>query len=276
MQRMTLSLILWSLLLAGCAHRAAVRPTTAAPTGKLVWADEFDSGATPDSAKWVMETGGGGWGNNELQSYTGRPENVSIRGGMLVIRAVAEPYTGTDGIARNYTSARLKTAGKFAQKYGRFEARIKIPHGQGIWPAFWMLGENIATAKWPHCGEIDIMENIGREPAVVHGTLHGPGYSGDKAIGAAYSLPTGRFADDFHVYAVEWEENQIRWYVDGKLYQARTPQDLPKDARWAFDQPFFLLLNLAVGGNWPGSPDASTSFPQEMLVDYVRVYAPRR
>jgi beta-glucanase (GH16 family) len=167
----------------------------------------------------------------------------------------------------------MKTSVKFEQAYGRFEARIKIPYGQGLWPAFWMLGNDIATVGWPSCGEIDIMENIGREPGLVHGTIHGPGYSGNSAIGAPFSLSAGqRFADDFHVYAVEWEPNVIRFYVDTNLYATRVPGDLPPGARWVYDHPFFVLLNVAVGGYWPGSPDASTVFPQAMLVDYVRVY----
>ena len=172
-----------------------------------------------------------------------------------------------------YTSARLITKRKFEQRFGRFEARLKLPAGQGLWPAFWMLGADIDAVGWPACGEIDIMENIGREPGTVHGTLHGPGYSGAQGVGAPYALPAGqRFADSFHTFAVEWEPQAIRWYVDGRLYQTRAPDDLPAGSRWVFDRPFFLLLNVAVGGNWPGAPDTSTTFPQAMLVDYVRVY----
>jgi beta-glucanase (GH16 family) len=195
---------------------------------------------------------------------------------MLVIRAARETLTGADGIRREYTSARLKTSGRFAQTYGRFEARIRVPRGQGIWPAFWMLGADIETVGWPACGEIDVMENIGRESALVHGTIHGPGYSGGQAIGRSFALPGGAsFADDFHVFGVDWEPRAIRWSVDGVLYQTRTPADLPSGARWVFDHPFFLLLNVAVGGAWPGNPDSSTAFPQEMQVDWVRVYQQR-
>jgi beta-glucanase (GH16 family) len=186
---------------------------------------------------------------------------------------VRESFTGADGIRRDYTSARLKTQGTFAQTAGRFEARIRIPRGQGLWPAFWMLGQDITSVGWPACGEIDIMENIGREPSIVHGTLHGPGYSGGQGIGAAFTHPAGGpFADDFHVYAIEWEAEAIRWSVDGTVYQTRTPADVPRGARWVFDHPFFVLLNVAVGGNWPGSPDTSTQFPQEMIVDWVRIF----
>ena len=234
------------------------------PSWKLVWSDEFNgpNGSAVDSSKWVTETGGGGWGNNELEYYTSRLENASQQNGNLVIKVLQEKYTGADGVTRNYTSARLKTQGKFSQTYGRFEARIKIPRGQGIWPAFWMLGNDIDKPGWPACGEIDIMENIGKEPALVHGTIHGPGYSGANGIGSPYALPGDqRFADDFHIFAVEWEPNVIRFYVDDHLYATRTPADLPKGTKWVYDHPFFLLLNVAVGGGWPGNPDAIHRFP---------------
>ena len=241
----------------------------------LVWSDEFDgpSGSAVDSSKWSFDIGGNGWGNNELETYTDRTVNAHVEGGLLVIKALKETFTGTDGITRNYTSARLLTKNKFTQAYGRFEARIKIPYGQGIWPAFWMLGDNIGTVGWPTCGEIDIMENIGKEPSIVHGTFHGPGYSGAQGISAAYALPNGqKFSDDFHTFAVEWEPNVVRFYVDGLLYKTRTPADLPAGKSWVFDHPFFIILNVAVGGGFPGNPDATTVFPQQMLVDYVRVY----
>jgi beta-glucanase (GH16 family) len=236
----------------------------------LVWSDEFDgpNGSAVDSTKWGFDTGGNGWGNNELEYYTSRTENASREGGMLVIKALKETFGG-----RDYTSARLLTRNKFSQAYGRIEARIKLPYGQGIWPAFWMLGDNLNTAGWPNCGEIDIMENIGREPSIVHGTVHGPGYSGENGIGAAYPLPTGqKFSDNFHTFAVEWEPNVMRFYVDGLLYKTITPANLPAGKSWVFDHPFFIILNVAVGGYWPLYPDATTVFPQQMLVDYVRVY----
>lgn len=250
-------------------------PPPPAPAYVLTWSDDFSgaNGTLPDSSKWVMETGGGGWGNHELESYTNRAQNAHMQDGNLVITAIKENYTGPDGIAREYTSARLKTLGKFDQKYGRFEARIKIPQGQGIWPAFWMMGNNIEKVDWPNCGEIDIMENIGKEPAIVHGTIHGPGYNGAGGLSASSTLPSGKFADDFHIFAVEWEASAIRFYVDGNLYQTLTPTDLPAGTVWAYDHPFFILLNLAIGGDWPGNPDKTTVFPQTMLVDYVRVYA---
>lgn len=252
--------------------------TTAAPNPtvwSLIWQDEFDGpdGSALDSTKWVMETGGSGWGNNELEYYTNRLLNAHIENGALVIKALQETFTGPDGVTRNFTSARLKTQGKFSLTFGRIEARLKIPFGQGIWPAFWTLGTDINQVGWPTCGEMDIMENIGREPSTVHGTIHGPGYSGANGIGAAYSLSIGqRFADDFHTFAIEWEPNVIRFYVDGLLYNTITPANLPANSSWVFAHPFFILLNVAVGGFWPGNPDASTIFPQTMTVDYVRVY----
>ena len=237
----------------------------AKPGWTLDWADEFD-GDKLDAGKWVAETGGHGFGNRELQHYTNRPENARLEDGHLVIEARKEAWQGNA-----YTSARLKTAGLVERQYGRFEARIKVPRGQGIWPAFWMLGADIGTAGWPRSGEIDIMENIGKEPGTVHGTVHGPGYSGANAFGAPSRLPPGqRYADDFHVFAVEWEPGEIRWYRDGQHYHTARPA-LVKGP-WVFDHPFFLLLNLAVGGDWPGNPDAGTVFPQRMLVDYVRAY----
>jgi beta-glucanase (GH16 family) len=257
----------------GAAH---AEPGSSSGDWKLVWNDEFNAanGSAPDPSKWTYDIGGKGWGNNELETYTNRPENVSIENGMLVIRALKENYTGPDGIAREYTSARLLTKKLFSHTYGRFEARIKIPSGQGLWPAFWMLGNDIdKPGGWPGCGEIDIMENIGREPGIVHGTVHGPQYYGAKGISAQYSLPAGRrFADDFHIFALEWEPNQLRFYVDGNLYHTVTPANLPAGAKWVYDHPFFIILNVAVGGGWPGNPDATTTFPQTMQVDYVRVY----
>lgn len=245
-----------------------------------VWSDEFDgaAGTAPDPTKWTYDLGGWGWGNNEWQTYTNRTQNSSLDGmGHLVIKAIQEPFTGSDGIFRNYTSARLVTRGIFELRYGRVEARLRVPFGQGIWPAFWMLGNDINSAGWPNCGEIDIMENIGREPSTVHGSLHGPGYSGGSPLTGSWTIPDGkRFADDFHIFAVEWEPREIRFYIDGLMYQKRGISDLPSGARWVFDHPFYLLMNVAVGGNWPGYPDATTVLPQAMTVDYVRIYSNAR
>jgi beta-glucanase (GH16 family) len=273
-----LTMIAAVIVLLSCslaAQKTALPSSPASSPWALVWSDEFNgaNGAPPDPSKWTEEAGGDGWGNQELEYYTSRPQNAYQQEGNLVINVLREKYIGADGVTRNYTSARLKTQGKFSQAYGRFEARIKIPRGQGMWPAFWMLGDDIKKVGWPNCGEIDIMENIGREPELVHGTIHGPGYSGGKGIGAPFALASKlAFADDFHIYAVEWEPDTIRFYVDDHLYATRTPRDLPAGTKWVYDHPFFLLLNVAVGGLWPGSPDATSTFPQTMLVDYVRVY----
>lgn len=271
------SIILSALFLCS-PHLAAAQTTNDPPGWTRVWSDEFDgpNGSAVNSQRWTMETGGGGWGNNELQTYTNRTQNAYLEDGMLVIKAMRETFTGTDGIRREYTSARLKTQDKFTQTYGRFEARIKVPFGQGIWPAFWMLGNNIPQAGWPRCGEIDVMEIIGREPSRVYGTIHGPGYSGAGGIGGNFTLPNGeQFKDGFHLFAIEWQPREIRWFMDDKLFKTLTSKDLPAGADWVFNHPFFLLLNVAVGGNWPGNPDATTVFPQTMQVDYVRVYRPR-
>ncbi len=245
----------------------------------LAWSDEFNGpdGSAPDSHKWTYDIGGNGWGNRELEYHTSRLENARIQDGNLVITAVKESYSGADGVTRNYTSARLKTQGLFAQAYGRFEARIKIPAGQGMWPAFWMLGVDFGSAGWPKCGEIDVMENVGKEPGTVHGSLHGPSsVSPTSDLTATFSLPPGqRFADSFHVYAAEWEPRTVRFYVDSNLYATFTAANWPDGGNWVFDHPFFIILNLAVGGDWPGPPDTATVFPQYMLIDYVRVYTKR-
>jgi beta-glucanase (GH16 family) len=242
----------------------------------LVWSDEFSGrdGSLPDASKWTYDIGGSGWGNHELEYYTNRRENARVEDGKLVITARREEYTGPDGAKFNYTSARLKTQGLFSQVYGRFEARIKLPAGQGTWPAFWALGDNFASVGWPRCGEIDIMENVGKEPGINHGSLHGPSSAGATSdLTATIMLPAGqKLSDDFHIYAAEWEPGTIRFYLDANLYATFTSAEWPAGGTWVFDQRFFLILNVAVGGDWPGSPDTTTTFPQTMLVDYVRVY----
>jgi beta-glucanase (GH16 family) len=250
---------------AGAQTPAASPPQPTQPPGWVLdWSDEFD-GPTLDHGNWVEETGGDGWGNHELEYYTARPENVRVDKGMLVIEARREDVKG-----RHYTSARIKTAGHIERTYGRFEARMKFPRGQGMWPAFWLLGADCAKVGWPRCGEIDIMENIGREPNIIHGTLHGPGYSGAQGPGKPSELPQGAYADDFHVYALEWEPGELRWYRDGILYHTERPDTVHGD--WVFEHPFYIIFDLAVGGDWPGNPDQTTVLPQQMLVDYVRVY----
>jgi len=270
-----LMVVLVPTLRAGAQRKAATH-TTPEPGWVMTWSDEFSGpdGSPPDPSKWILDTGGPGWGNNELEFYTSRTQNVRQENGNLVIEAFKENFAGSDGTRRSYTSARLKTQGRFSQRYGRFEARIQLPSGKGIWPAFWMLGDDFSTAGWPECGEIDIMENAGgKEPKTIHGSMNGPGYSGAAPLTAVYTLPRGRFSDGFHIFAVEWEPQALRFFVDDHLYATKTPSDLPVGARWVYDHPFFVLLNLAVGGNMPGSPDESTVFPQRMLVDYVRVYS---
>ncbi|WP_017606295.1 glycoside hydrolase family 16 protein [Nocardiopsis alkaliphila] len=238
-------------------------------TATLVWSDEFDgpAGAAPDPANWNHELGDHGWGNNELQNYTDSRANSALDGnGNLVITARQE----ADG---SYTSARMTTQNKVQPQYGRIEARIQIPRGQGIWPAFWMLGADFPRTPWPDSGEIDIMENIGREPHLVHGSLHGPGYHGGNPLTGSYMHPQGwSFADTFHVFAVDWRPGSVTWSVNGDAYQTYTWEDT-RGNPWVYDQPFFMILNVAVGGDWPGYPDASTRFPQQMRVDYVRVYS---
>ena len=271
----TLTVLLFAIICGSAPLKSSTASASNPVRWRLVWSDEFNgpTGSAVDSTRWSFDLGGNGWGNSELETYTSRTANAHLQDGKLVIDAIKETFTGPDKISRNYTSARLLTKNKFSQAYGRFEARIRIPYGQGIWPAFWLLGENIDTARWPNCGEIDIMENIGKEPSIVHGTFHGPGYSGSGGVSASYTLPDSqKFSDDFHTFAVEWEPNVIRFYVDGLLYKTRTPADLPAGTSWVFDHPFFIILNVAVGGGWPGNPDATTVFPQQMRVDYVRVY----
>lgn len=266
---------LWIVCGAGVAVAQSLASITNSPKWKLTWSDEFNgaNGSAPDGSKWVFETGGGGFGNNEMESYTNRPANVQQKGGDLVITARKESFTGADGIVRPYTSGRIRTKGLFSQAYGRFEASIKLPLGKGIWPAFWMLGDDSSSVGWPKCGEIDIMENIG-EPSTMYSTLHGPGYSGAHGISAKFALPAGEAVNTgFHLYAVEWAPGDIKFFFDDKLIAERTPADLPAGAKWVYDHPFFILLNVAVGGNWPGNPDETTAFPQRMLVNYVRVYS---
>jgi beta-glucanase (GH16 family) len=240
----------------------------------LVWSDEFDSGDRPDNEKWNYDIGTGieifgqpGWGNNELQYYTDRAENIKIVDGMLEITALAENFE-----ASNYTSAKIHTKGKFESTYGRFEARIKLPFGRGLWPAFWLLGDDAnGTQIWPQIGEIDIMEYRGDKPTEVHGTIHGPGYSGGQGITSKYTLPAGRFDTEFHIFAIEWGPDYIDFYVDNTRYNRITPQQA--NGEWVFnDNQFYIILNLAVGGWFAGNPDSNTPFPETLYVDYVRVY----
>jgi len=254
------------LLVAGTPARASA----ATP----LFAEEFQGpvGASPDPARWTMEVGGRWAGGQELQQYTDRPENASLDGaGNLAITARAERYTGVDGVTRDYTSARLNTLGKFELQHGVVEARIRMPAGRGLLPAFWALGTDLYTAGWPASGEIDIVEMLGSDPFEAFGTVHGP--RGDDQYGLSASLRSPQaLSDDFHTYAVEWAPNRISFAIDGRVYAVRTPADVPAGRGWAFEHPFFLLFTLAVGGPWPGAPDASTAFPATMLVDWVRAW----
>lgn len=233
---------------------------------QLVWSDDFDgtAGTLPDATKWGFDLGNnGGWGNQELENYTNNPNNASLDGnGNLVITAIKN--------GNSYTSARVKTQNIFSQKYGRFEARLKTPYGPGIWPAFWMLGANVGEIGWPQCGEIDIMELRGQLPNVVAGTVHGPGYSAGNAISGTYALRNSRFDLDYHIFAVEWSEDKLDFYVDDFLFKRIAKKDVPGE--WVYDHDFFLILNVAVGGNYAGNPTSQTPFPQKMTVDYVKVY----
>jgi beta-glucanase (GH16 family) len=243
----------------------------------LTWSDEFEvpDGTPLDPSKWAQEPGGDGGGNHELQFYTQGGRNVAIRDGKLVITAEEDLAMANRcwyGPCR-YTSARLNTYGTFRQQYGRFEARIKLPTGQGLWPTFWLLGQNSEEVGWPRCGEIDIMEALGQQGALNHSTIHGPSEHADEwFVSGTYRLPAGSLADDFHIYAVEWDASGFQFFVDDTLFETQTRAAKPDDGGWPFDQPFYIMLNVAVGGDFPGSPDATTVFPQEMLVDWVRVY----
>jgi beta-glucanase (GH16 family) len=233
----------------------------------IVMQDEFDIDGAPDSSIWTYDIGTGenGWGNNELQYYTDKTDNVKVENGYLLITAKEESLNGS-----SYTSARLTTNGLFERAYGRFETRMRLPYGQGIWPAFWLLGSNCEEIVWPACGEIDIMEYRGQEPTKVLGSVHGPGYSGGEAITKSYTLEDDRFDTGFHVFGIEWTPDYINYYVDDVLYNQITPADVTGD--WVFDHPFYIIINLAVGGSFPGNPNSETTFPQTMLIDYVRVY----
>jgi beta-glucanase (GH16 family) len=246
---------------------------------QLVWSDEFDSikGASPDSTKWSFELGAGGWGNQEYEVYTKNTANVSTNGvGSLAITAIKAPTTPYP----TYYSGRITTKGLFMQTYGRFEARIKLPYGPGIWPAFWLLSANKdsldannKTIGWPQCGEIDIMELNGSKPSIINGTIHGPGYSGGGSIGKSYGLVNDRYDNDYHLFAIEWGKDYIDFYVDDYLYQELTPSSVSGKGDWVYnDHPFYIILNLAVGGLYVTGPTDQTPFPQTMLVDYVRVY----
>jgi beta-glucanase (GH16 family) len=258
----------------GDAGSAAAGHEHVNPNWKLVWSDEFD-GPDIDKTKWNFEIDGKGGGNGEEEYYTDKPENAHIEDGHLLITAIKDG-TDAEGRKHKFTSARMTTKGKFSWKYGRFEARIKVPTGRGVWPAFWMMPEDSVYGGWASSGELDILEEVGDKPATAFGTIHyGDKWPRNVHTGDKYTLPSGILADDWHVYAVEWEEGVIRWYIDGNLYETQTKwytKAAPFPA--PFDQNFYIVLNFAVGGAWPGKPSPDTPFPQSMDVDYVRVYQP--
>jgi beta-glucanase (GH16 family) len=246
-------------------------PVTVEDGWELVWSDEFE-GETINSDNWTYDIGGWGWGNGEAQYYTDRPENARVENGLLVVEARQERFEDS-----YYTSARLLTQGLQAFQYGRIEARLKVPSGAGLWPAFWMLGNDFSRdpdapleSNWPHVGEIDIMEYVGREPDLIMGTAHGPGYAGAGGLGR-WNRQDYAIADDFHTYAVEWEEDEIRWFYDGEHYYTLTPE-VVGDREWVFNKEFFVILNLAIGGQFAGTIGLDTQFPANLYVDYVRVY----
>ena len=246
---------------------------TVATFDNLVINEEFSTDGNLDSSLWDIEIGDGtaqgipGWGNNELEYYTDRTENLSVENGYLLITARQESFNGS-----THTSARIQTKNKFQTQFGRFEARMRLPNGQGMWPAFWLLGDdNNGTEIWPNIGEIDIMENRGQQPTTISGAVHGPGYSGGNSINKEFNFSDSRVDTDFHVYGVEWGENYINYYVDDVLYNQITPEDVTGE--WVFnDRSFYIIINLAVGGDFVGNPNSETLFPQTMLIDYVKVY----
>jgi beta-glucanase (GH16 family) len=260
-------LMVLAMLLPSCEKNGDETPTR---SYSLVWNQEFDglAGEVPDSSVWNYDigTGNDGWGNQELQYYTNSTDNIALDGlGNLAITARAENFGGS-----GFTSGRINTKDKFDIQYGRIEASIKLPYGPGIWPAFWMLGNNIDELSWPQCGEIDIVEFKGQIPNTIYGSVHGPGYSAGNAITTPYRLVNERFDTDFRLYAVEWGVDGINFFVDDYLYAQIDPEDVPGE--WVFNQSFFLILNVAVGGGFVGFPTSGTPFPQTMLVDYIRVY----
>jgi beta-glucanase (GH16 family) len=258
--------VLLSTVLSATAASAAV-----APAATTSWASEFNgaNGTRADPRQWTAVTGGGGWGNHDLETYTTSPRNSVVRDGKLVVTARRETVTGPDGVTRGYTSARLETRGKFTMQYGTVSARIKLPQGAGLFPAFWMLGNDFDQVGWPASGEFDVMENLGQTPRVVTAGLHGPGMTG--GVGStAYRSPTS-LSTAYHVYSMTWKPDSVSFSLDGKVFVTKRKADLPAGATWVFDHPFYLLLNLAVGGDWPKTPPATTTFPASMYVDWVRV-----
>jgi len=244
---------------------------------RLLFADEFNApaGEVPNPRHWGHDVGGHGWGNNELQYYSKNPQNAYHDGqGHLVIALRNEPHLAQFRNGKRYSSARLTTNDRFEIQHGLIEARLKVPSGQGLWPAFWMLGADFPKTPWPACGEIDIMEHVGNDPTRMHTNIHGPNFSGNNGLGQGVTLPNSEpFANAYHTVALKWEPYELTWYLDGQKMRTLRRNDIQSPSKpWVFNKPFFLLLNLATGGEWAGEPDASTVFPAFFMIDYVRVY----
>jgi len=263
------------------SHSASV---TLVQRWTLFWSDEFDgpAGSPPDPNKWNIDIGGGGWGTGEIECFTNSPNNLAMDGnGNLVITALHQPgFSCPGGTTNDYTSARINTrnfagVNKFTHTYGWWESRIKLPSTQGTFPAFWHLGDNNVCigSSWPACGEVDTLENLGREPSISHSGIHGPGYT--NGLGCSYTLPPGQvFSADYHVFAMLWEVNSISFFVDGNLCGRVTSTDIPNGTTWIFNAPkgMNIIYDFAIGGPWPGNPDSSSVWPQHMVIDYVRVF----
>jgi len=285
-QRLTSTALGASLVVgAACGVRGVQSaPETVVPiAGRvLAWSDDFDgpAGAAVDSTRWRYDLGDGcqagncGWGNDEKEYYTSSRDNVALdgRGHLQIVARVAGPGLTCYYGACRYTSAKITTRGKVLASPGRVEARIKLAAGQGLWPAFWMLGAAFPTTSWPQCGELDIMENHGSNVTSTSSAIHGPGYSGKTPFVHAATIARGTFASDFHTFAVEWDSTRVQYFVDGAPHYTVTRAEVERYGKWVFDQPFFVILNLAVGGQFDGDPKSDAPFPATMLVDWVRVY----
>lgn len=266
-----LVLAIGAMLSASLADRG-LESASAATGHHPSWSDEFTgrAGLPPDPSKWNHDSGASGWGNHELERYTSRRGNSRLDGrGHL--RIIARHRRGLGNRRGSYTSARLQTDGKFSFRYGRVAIRAKLPKGRGLWPAFWMLGSSFPEVDWPFCGEIDVMENLGHNTRVSSGFVHGPGSMADTGVGGFYRSKTS-LAKGFHVFSAAWSADRISFAVDGNTFRRVSRDSYPPGQTWAFDRRMFLLLNLAVGGSWPGKPSAKTVFPARLVVDWVRVW----
>ena len=282
-QRPTPTALGVGLVLAVACGTGTTPSTVVSVAGRaLVWSEDFDgpAGGAVDSTRWRYDLGDGcqagncGWGNDEKEYYTSSRDNIALdgRGHLQIVARVALPGLTCYYGACRYTSAKITTRGKVLAYPGRAEARIKLAAGQGLWPAFWMLGASFPTTPWPQCGELDIMENHGSDVTSTSSAIHGPGYSGKTPFVHAYKLARGTFASDFHTFAVEWDSTRVQYFVDGLLHYTVRRPEVERYGAWVFDQPFFLILNLAVGGQFDGDPKSDAAFPATMLVDWVRVY----